>query len=158
MYQVFKYSIWRIVWFGRKTNISTAKYYYPFALDYFWKFSYSLDVKNKKGASNMETKEKVVLFVKNHKSEIIAGIAVIACVCFIEKRNIANQKLINELMEDKTKSLKEISNLKEENQYLKSLCEVKDKFFDKAISESMRHGGSFGAQQMAFKRWENVVN
>ena len=83
----------------------------------------------------METKEKVVLFVKNHKSEIIAGIAVIACVCFIEKRNIANQKLINELMEDKTKSLKEISNLKEENQYLKSLCEVKDKFFDKAISE-----------------------
>lgn len=99
----------------------------------------------------METKEKVVLFVKNHKSEIIAGIAVIACVCFIEKRNIANQKLINELME-------EISNLKEENQYLKSLCEVKDNFFDKAISESMRHGGSFGAQQMAFKRWENVVN
>ena len=106
----------------------------------------------------METKEKVVLFVKNHKSEIIAGIAVIACVCFIEKRNIANQKLINELMEDKTKALKEISNLKEENQYLKSLCEVKDKFFDKAISESMRHRGSFGAQQMAFKRWENVVN
>lgn len=103
-------------------------------------------------------KEKVVLFVKNHKSEIIAGIAVIACGYFIEKRNIANQKLINELMEDKTKALKEISNLKEENQYLKSLCEVKDKFFDKAISESMRHGGSFGAQQMAFKRWENVVN
>lgn len=96
-------------------------------------------------------KEKVVLFVKNHKSEIVAGIAVIACGYFIEKRNIANQKLINELME-------EISNLKEENQYLKSLCEVKDKFFDKAISESMRHGGSFGAQQMAFKRWENIVN
>ena len=86
------------MWFGRKTNISTAKYYYPFALDYFWKFSYSLDVKNKKGASNMETKEKVVLFVKNHKSEIIAGIAVIACVCFIEKRNIANQKLINQTL------------------------------------------------------------
>lgn len=104
-------------------------------------------------------KERVILFVKNHKSEIItSGIAVVACVCFIEKRNIANQKLINELMEDKTKALKEISNLKEENQYLKSLCEVKDKFFDKAISESMRHGGSFGAQQMAFKRWETVVN
>ena len=105
-------------------------------------------------------KEKVVLFVKNHKSEIIAGIVVIAiCVCFIEKRNVSNQKLINaQLMKDNAKALKKISNLKEENQYLKSLCEVKDKFFDKAISESMRHGGSFGAQQMAFKRWENVVN
>lgn len=33
-------------------------------------------------------KEKVVLFVKNHKSEIISGIAVIACGYFIEKRNI----------------------------------------------------------------------
>ena len=77
-----------------------------------------------------------------------------------QKRKDYDIELQNNIQEDsqyyKYQAL--ISNLKEENQYLKSLCEVKDKFFDKAISESMRHGGSFGAQQMAFKRWENVVN
>ena len=106
-------------------------------------------------------KERVILFVKNYKSEIItSGIAVVAiCGYFIEKNNVANLKLINaQLMNSNTKALKKISNLKGEKQFLKTLCEVKDKFFDKAISESMRHGGSFGAQQMAFKRWETVVN
>ena len=69
-------------------------------------------------------KERVILFVKNHKSEIItSGIAVVAiCGYFIEKNNVTNLKLINaQLMNDNTKALKKISNLKEENQLLKTL-------------------------------------
>ena len=36
--------------------------------------------------------------------------------------------------------------------YLENLSEIKDNLFNRAISNDFRHGGSFGAQQMAYRK------
>lgn len=105
-----------------------------------------------------KAKSKVVLYVKNYKHEIVlTTISLIAIIGFcIEKNDSRNLKLENKLLTKMHRSdLNKISKIKKENHYLKELCKEKDEFFSKAISESMRLGGSFGGQQMAYKRWDN---
>lgn len=88
-------------------------------------------------------------FCKEHKKDLIYGISFTAMGAF------------SICIYGKCKNYKEIIAVQDEiiskqsNRIisLENLCEIKDDFFKKAISDDLRHSGSFGAQQMAYKKW-----
>lgn len=105
-----------------------------------------------------ELKGKIVLYVKKHKCEIVSTsitTVLFFCMCNEKYKSKSLKLKNNDLKKRHSKDANKILSLKKENHYLKELCKEKDEFFSKAISESMRLGGSFGGQQMAYKRWGN---
>lgn len=101
------------------------------------------------------TKEKVIQksisakeYVVNHKGQIMAyGIATasVGTSIVLGCKLKGSEKMVAELN-------KTIGNQKNRIDNLVDLCLVKDEFFDYAISEGMRNGSPWCAQQMAYKR------
>lgn len=106
-------------------------------------------------------KEKTEKFWDNHKKILIpAGIGITSITIFFlgYKSGINhNMKIMSIENEKLNKRIQAFEHLIENRNWrikeLENLCSIKDSFFDKAISEGLRKGGSFGAQQMAYKRW-----
>lgn len=96
-------------------------------------------------------------FYINHKAEIVLGVITITSVSYALITKNKSKKLVlenNNLSKQYIEVCKTNDILYSRNMFLEQLCIEKDSYFKKAISEDFRHGGSFGAQQMAFKRWD----
>ena len=121
-----------------------------------------LTFKDKMSGMLAKTKKYCV----EHKDEIlltsIAGISITTCLFLGYKNHSLNKTDMQKC--NQIKDLKKVNSFLNEELFkkdcrifeLEDLCQVKDEFFDKAISSGTRSGDSFCAQQLAYKRWLNI--
>ena len=93
-------------------------------------------------------------FCDNHKKMILLGsYAILATglgITTFKMQKYKNYLHIERTEWDNSKHV--INSLNERIIYLENLSEIKDNLFNRAISNDFRHGGSFGAQQMAYRK------
>lgn len=104
---------------------------------------------------------KAKSFCKNHQNEIIVGSYIVLVsglgITAIKMKRYKNSLDVERKALENSKQI--IDSLKCRINNLENLSEIKDSFFNKAISNDLRHGGSFGGQQMAYRKaYLNLCN
>lgn len=113
-------------------------------------------------AAVKESAVKAFQFVKEHKEEIVAGVAAVGAVVYAAVNARDNDQLREEnerLLEDNAQLADDLEIergvsdcLASQVVELEDLCDEKDAYFQEMISDGLRHGSSLAGKHMADRK------